>query len=103
MKAVITAIVLASALMLAGCATSYPTGRLFTNVSLPVTATGASGAAESVGVATCKSYLGMVALGDCSIQAAMENGNITEVHSVNWKVKNILGIIGTYKVIVRGE
>jgi len=41
--------------------------------------------------------------GDASLKAAMENGGITKVHHVDYKVKNILGIIGSTTTIVWGE
>ncbi len=48
-------------------------------------------------------FLGMVAIGDASIEAAKKNGGITKVHHVDWAVENILGIIGKYRVTVYGE
>ena len=33
----------------------------------------------------------------------MKNGDITKVHSVDWKAENTLGVIGKYECIVRGE
>jgi len=33
----------------------------------------------------------------------MKNGNITKISHVDWEAKNILGIIGNYKVTVYGE
>lgn len=41
--------------------------------------------------------------GDCSIAAAMKNGGITKVHHIDYKVKNILGIIGETTTLVYGE
>ena len=41
--------------------------------------------------------------GDASLKAAMENGGITKVHHVDYKVKNILGIVGSVTTIVWGE
>ena len=41
--------------------------------------------------------------GDASLKAAMTNGGITKVHHVDYKVKNILGIIGSTTTIVWGE
>lgn len=89
------------AAMLTGCATSYPIGSLYTGVEVPVTATASPGAKQ--GVAECKSYLTLVAIGDCSIEAAKKNGGISKVSSVDWQATNILGIIGTYQVRVTGE
>jgi hypothetical protein len=42
-------------------------------------------------------------MGDASLEAAMENGNISEVHHVDLERTNILGLYSTYTVIVYGE
>lgn len=100
----ISTLVLASvaALIMGGCATAIPHGCILTEVKMPVAASdGATG--SKVGVSMCKSYLGFVAVGDASIEAAKKNGGITKVTSVDWEVKNILGFLGEYKCIVRGE
>lgn len=89
--------------MLMGCATIIPIGNIYTAAKLPVTATSNSGTSLKTGEAQCTSILGMVAFGDCSIDTAKKNGGITKVFHVDWDVKNILGIYGTYKVIVSGE
>lgn len=86
-----------------GCATSFPVGGLYTDVSLPVEATGAAGRASKVGTAECKSILTLVATGDCSIEAAKKQGGVTTVDHVDWHAENILGIIGNYKVTVYGN
>ena len=41
--------------------------------------------------------------GDVTIKAAMENGGIKKVHHVDYKVRNILGIIAEYTTTVYGE
>jgi len=66
-------------------------------------ATSNSGVSSKTGEAQCISVLGLVAVGDCSIEAARKNGGITKVNTVDWDARNILGIYGTYKVIVSGE
>ena len=88
---------------LTGCATSMPIGGLYTELKLPITATGESGKNLKVGTAECMSVLGLVATGDASIATAMRNGGITKVSHVDWEAKNILGIIGNYKVVVYGQ
>ena len=88
---------------LTGCATMIPIGGLYTATKLPGMATSNSGAALKTGEAQCTSIMGLVAYGDCSISTAKKNGNINTVHSVDWDAKNILGIYGTYKVIVTGQ
>ena len=87
--------------MLAGCASPMPMGALYTELKLPVTATGISGKKE--GISECKSVLSLVATGDCSIETAKKNGGITKVSGADWEAKSILGIIGEYKLHVYGE
>ena len=89
--------------LLTGCATPYPVGTLYTELSLPVTATANDGASPKMGTAECTSILSLVATGDASIEAAKKQGGITEVHHVDWYAENILGIIGKYKVVVYGK
>ncbi len=86
-----------------GCATPIPIGVAVTDLKLPVVVTSNIAKSSKVGTAECKSYFGLVATGDVSIETAMKNGGITKVHYVDWEVNNILGIIGTYKIIVYGE
>ena len=88
---------------LAGCATPYPMGNLYINLKLPVDTTANPGPSTKVGTAECMSILGLVAMGDSSIETAKKNGNITKVQHVDWEVENILGLIGNYKVVVYGE
>jgi len=96
-------VLLAAAALLSGCATSYPIGVAFTDVTFPVNATANVGKGTKTGEAGCTSILSLIATGDCSIDTAKKSAGITKVYSVNWKANNILGIIGNYKVIVTGE
>jgi hypothetical protein len=96
-------VVLAAAVLLTGCATSYPVGNFYTQLKLPVAVGDSNVKATKVGTAESKSILAMVATGDCSIETAMRNGGITRIHHVDWEAENVLGIIGTYKVTVYGE
>ena len=41
--------------------------------------------------------------GDASLKAAMNNGNITKVHHVDYKVKNIFGVVGSSTTVVWGD
>jgi len=91
----------AVALMLGGCATPYPLGSIFTEVNMPVSATGSGG--KKMGQAKCMSFVGAVAIGDCSTETAMKNGHITKVSHVDLKVRNILGAYGEYTVTVYGD
>jgi len=55
-----------------------------------------------MGTATAKGVICFVD-GDASLKAAMDNGGITKVHHVDYKVNNILGIVGSTTTIVWGE
>ena len=57
---------------------------------------------DKCGMATSKGIV-FYTSGDSSIKAAMDNGGITKVHHVDYKVKNIFGIIGSTSTIVWGE
>ena len=92
--------IIAISLLLGGCATSIPQGSLYTDVTLP-SAASSNVSAKKVGKSQCKSYFGLVTIGDAGIEAA--NGGITKVTSADFKAKSILGIIGEYECIVRGE
>ncbi|MDH5480784.1 MAG: TRL-like family protein [Nitrosomonas sp.] len=89
--------------ILTGCATSFPVGSLYTEIALPVNATSAGAKSPKVGTASCTSILTLLATGDCSIEAAKKNGNISTVSHVDWDAKNILGIYGEYKITVYGN
>lgn len=102
-KVVKFAVLAAAAVVLGGCATAIPQGAFFTDVKLPV----ASGEGEvlytKTGVAEARSYLGLVAFGNASIEQAIKNGGIKKVKYVDYYANNILGIVGTYKTTVYGE
>ena len=55
-----------------------------------------------MGVATAEGIV-IFTRGDASLKAAMDNGAIKKVHHVDYKVKNILGIVGSSSTIVWGE
>ena len=101
-KALKVSLFAAAALLLQGCATSFPVGSIMTDITVPVAVTD-NGDATKVGVAHCKSIMAMVATGDCSLEAAKKQGGITEVTHVDWKAHSILGIIGNYELIVHGR
>jgi TRL-like protein family len=55
------------------------------------------------GTATCESILGLIATGDCSIEAAKRNGGLQNVQYTDIQVKNILGVYATYTTIAKGN
>jgi hypothetical protein len=77
-------------------------GHLFTDVSLPIDAS-SNGGGTKMGKSVAKSYLGMVATGDASFQAAKQNGGISKVTHVDWDAKNYLGFYGEYTTTVYGD
>jgi len=58
---------------------------------------------QKVGEAYCETYLVLIQTGDCSIQAAMENGGISKIHHVDRKYENYLGFYIKETIIVYGE
>ena len=101
MKKVFVSTALAvSALVLSSCVS--PIGVVYTDTTLPVTATSTAGTGK-VGTATSTTYFGLWAQGDASIAAAKKNGGITTVSSVDEKINTILGIKTTYTTTVRGN
>jgi hypothetical protein len=89
------------AFLVSGCATAFPMGTIYTDVKIPVA--GNQAKYSKTGVAKTKSYMGVVAIGDSSIQAAMANGKITKISFVDYKAYSILGIIGEYTTTVYGD
>ena len=98
------ALILAVAVSLQGCAgvMTPAIGTIYTDVKGPHTATGLAGCSK-VGTSSCTSILGMVAQGDASIKAAMENGRITKIHHVDYQTYGILGVYAKLTVYVYGE
>ena len=104
----LVALLLPVALSTGGClasAQSPVTGSLFTDARGPVAATANATSPESpkTGRAEAVSVLGLIGTGDASIEAAMDDGDISEVHYVDYESENILGIYATYTVVVHGE
>ncbi|MGA2090914.1 MAG: TRL-like family protein [Endomicrobiales bacterium] len=98
------ALVLVSAVFFTGCATvATPlAGGIYMDVKAPLAATNSS-ASSKMGTSTASSILGLVAMGDASIQAAAKNGNITKISHVDYHSTSILGIYSTFTVEVYGE
>lgn len=97
-------ILLLAAVFLSGCAygVSPVTGVLYTGTKGPITATGATGYSQ-VGTASCYSLLGLVGIGDASIDAAAKSANITTISHVDHKTTSLLGIFAKFTTIVYGE
>jgi len=103
-------VVLASSLitasLLSGCATSLNTatgpGFIYTDHYEGVTAT-ANQAGRKRGQACTQNILGLFTSGDASLSAAMKNGAITVISSVDHHYKSIFGVWGKMCTIVTGN
>jgi len=94
---------LVGVLGVAGCGAVGPLpGILYTNTKFPSIAS-QSGPGSKVGTAMARSYLGMVAVGDASVDAACKNGGITKISTVDTRGTTILGFYSTWTTIVTGQ
>jgi len=89
---------------MASAGTGVP-GLLYASTVTPEVGTSVTSnvAGTKVGQATCQTFLGLIASGDCSVEAAAVAGKITRIHSVARKVQNVLGFYATVTIIVTGE
>jgi hypothetical protein len=93
-----------SIFLLSGCAmvVAPVNGGLITSVTAPITATD-NQVSSKVGSASCTSILGIVAFGDCGINAAAKSGNISKIHHVDYSATSVLGIFSSFETKVYGE
>lgn len=94
-------VLLAVFVLLSGCATYIPAGALYVGGKMGVQSL--PGETPKEGKACMTSILGLVAIGDASIEAAKTAGGVKDVLAINYEVSNILGIYGTYCIIVKGR
>ena len=101
---------LVGVMMVSGCAAGLSTpagtmtpapGLLFADAKGPLV-TGDGGAGKT-GTSECVSYLGIVALGDASLETAMKNGSIKKINHADIHLYNILGIYAKTTVTVYGD
>lgn len=92
-----------SVALFSGCAVSGTgPGMIFTANTTPVTATNASDVSKE-GEATCTNILGIIAIGNCSVNKAAASAGIKEIKSVDTRNNGILGIFATTTTIVKGN
>lgn len=89
-------------IMSSGCAAVGMNGVLYTGVTEPVNATSNSRGAKT-GEASCTNVLGLVAVGDCSIDAAARKGGINNIKTVDQKSTSVLGLFVKQTTIVSGD
>lgn len=105
---------LVSGVLLSGCVANLfpggpvPSGSLVTSVRSPAQALAVAydptAKPTKKGVSSCGAFLGLIAAGDASIEAAMKDGNITRVHHVDHEVNTFLfGLWVGNNTVVYGE
>ncbi len=91
-----------AALLGTGCVKSPVAGFAYTDIKDGMAVTGNAGSSK-VGTAEVKGYVGLVALGDASIQTAAREAGITRIHHVDYQVKSYVGVYTIYTIIVYGD
>lgn len=91
-----------AALACASCAKSPVLGGAYTDIKDGMAVTGNAGSTK-VGTAEIKGYVGLVAMGDASIQTAAREAGITRIHHVDYQTKSYVGVYTIYTVIVYGD
>ncbi|MDR2883732.1 MAG: TRL-like family protein [Deferribacteraceae bacterium] len=105
MKVLLFSIIFASTIALSGCgavAMAPVTGFLYSDLKAPLHVSDTATWTKE-GRAVCTSILGLVAIGDCSVDTAAKAAGITKVAVVDYETKMILGVYATMTTIVRGE
>ena len=104
MRSAIFASLAVICLLASGCIVrSDVGGSLFLDQQGIVAVTDADTKGDKTGEAQAMSILGMVGLGDATLTTAMANGGITKATHVDFKSWQVLGIYGTYTVVVYGK
>ena len=78
-------------------------GALFTRVKGPVIATSAKKAATKKGEGSAMNILGLIAIGDATIDTAKTAAGITNVTQVDYEAFSILGLYSEFTVKVHGN
>ena len=96
-----------------GCAMVTPntvvgtpmTGLLYTELKYPHPRVEVmnDGIGSKRGEAMAKNIIGLVVIGDASIEAAMKDGGINKVYTVDHDLMSILGVYTEWKTVVTGE
>lgn len=103
MKKILLSAAVAASLLLSSCAAIGPVmGFAYTDVKYGTAAT-SNNLGSKVGRAEAKGYLGVVAIGDASIEAAAKSAGIKKISHVDQHANSILGILTTYTTVVYGE
>ncbi len=100
---VMLSVVCLGGLILSGCAFGpYAPGVGYSSIKGPITSTG-NAPGSKVGTAEAVNYVGVVAMGDASIEAAARNGGIVRVKTVDYEMINYGPFYIKTMTIVTGE
>lgn len=101
------ALALAAPILLSGCLVAPvipPVGIIYSDLKAPLDYDQeASTVGPRTGTSESMSILGLVAMGDASVQAAAQNGNITKANGADYEYFNVLGIYQRYRTVLHGE
>ncbi len=97
-------------LSLSGCAAFYvapvqpPPGFIYADIKAPIdTDAQKTNVSSKSGESSSMSILGLIALGDASVDAASKAGGIKTIDQVDYQFYNILGIYSKFTTKVYGE
>ena len=105
-------LLLAFTVLMSGCAAfvgagGVPRGAILTDVQGPrATQTfemSVQAGELKRGTSSAEGFLGLVAQGDASIQAAAQDAGITNIHHVDFKRRSILGVYVKHTTVVYGR
>ncbi len=90
------------------CAAFLLQGCIFANFNSTATSLNVppivDGEGVKEGMATCKAlFFILFVWGDCSVETAMKNGDITELHQVNQKIVGVPIFFAKLHTVVKGE
>ncbi len=82
-----------------------PQGIIYTKIEAPISTNfdGATPVAQKSGKATAMSILGLVALGDASVDAAAREGNLSTIHYADYTLLHVFGVYTEFTTVVYGE
>lgn len=105
MKKIVLSLGTVLAIALTSCSTistGAGVGAIYTGVTEGQIAT-SNTVGTKVGTSSSIGVLGIVAIGDASIQSAAKEAGITKISHVDVKKTGVLGLFAQYKTIVYGE
>ena len=101
------ALAIAAPILLSGCLVAPvipPIGIIYSDIKAPLDYDqSASKTGSKKGVSESMSILGLVAMGDASVEAAAKAGGINTVDGADYEYFNVLGIYQRYRTVLHGE